>query len=345
MGNSGKKEKSLDRAEVDFVRSLRPKSFSEMIGREKEIKNLQIMISAAKKRREALDHILFYGPPGLGKTTFANIVANEFGVDIFSTSGPAIEKQGDLVSILTNIPKGGVLFIDEIHRLHRSIEEVLYPAMEDRVVDIVIGKGPSAKTLRLDLEDFSIIGATTRIGLLTSPLRSRFGANYRLDFYNLNDLRDMVMRNASVLEVSINKAGAVEIAKRSRGTARNAIQYLKRVRDYIQVQELESITDEVVIKVLEMYDVDEVGLDYIDRKILRIIINDFAGGPVGLSTIAAAISEDVSTISDVYEPYLIQSGFIKRTPRGRVVTEKAYKHFGIEVPKDNVSQQKKLGLK
>jgi len=338
-----KRVSSLKPAENDLelVKSLRPKKFDEMVGRVREIKNLKIMIEAAEKRDEALDHILFYGPPGLGKTTLANVVANELGVEMFVTSGPAIERQGDLVSILTNVPKKGVLFIDEIHRLNRTIEEVLYPAMEDRVIDIVIGKGPSARTLRLDLEEFSIVGATTRIGLLSSPLRGRFGANIRLDFYSEDDLSKMVVYNSKNLGIKIDDIAALEVAKRSRGTARTAIQHLKRTRDYAQVTNVEVIDKDIVDKVLRMHDIDEFGLDYIDRRILRLIIEDFNGGPVGVSTIAAALSEDVSTISDVYEPYLIQAGFIKRTSRGRVVTDKAYKHLKIK-KKKAVSQGKLL---
>jgi Holliday junction DNA helicase RuvB len=308
-----------------------------MIGRKKEIKNLSIMLQAAQKREEALDHVLFYGPPGLGKTTLANVISNEMEVDMYVTSGPAIEKQGDLVSILTNITKHGILFIDEIHRLHRSIEEILYPAMEDKAVDIIIGKGPSARTLRLELEDFSLIGATTRIGLLSSPLRSRFGASFRLDYYSPEELSEMIIQASRTLGVKLDESGALEIAKRSRGTARTAIQHLKRVRDYVQVVNEQGITKDIVEKVLRMHEIDDFGLDYIDRRILKLIIDDFGGGPVGLSTISAALSEEVGTIADVYEPYLIQAGFLRRTPRGRIATNKALKHL-MEKQVGSVSQ-------
>ncbi|MBU0975935.1 MAG: Holliday junction branch migration DNA helicase RuvB [Patescibacteria group bacterium] len=334
-----RKDTPKEENSLDLVRSLRPRKFSEMIGRVKEIKNLGIMLEAAEKRGEALDHILFYGPPGLGKTTLANVVSNELEVEMHVTSGPAIERQGDLVSILTNISKRGILFIDEIHRLHRSIEEILYSAMEDKVIDIIIGKGPSARTLRLDLEDFSLIGATTRIGLLSSPLRSRFGASFRLDYYSSEELATMVMHAAKSLQVRIDQSGAREIAKRSRGTARTAIQHLKRVRDYVQVLNKQGITKSIVEKVLEMHEIDNLGLDYIDRRILDLIVKDFEGGPVGLSTISAALSEEVETIADVYEPYLIQAGFLKRTPRGRMATQKAFKHMGYSRRKA-VSQAK-----
>ncbi|MBN2015723.1 Holliday junction branch migration DNA helicase RuvB [Candidatus Dojkabacteria bacterium] len=314
----------------EFESSLRPKKFTQVIGRKKEKKNLQIMIEAACRRNEALDHILFYGPPGLGKTTLANVVANELGVDILVTSGPALERQGDLASILTNLPKRGVLFIDEIHRLNSSVEEIMYPAMEDKAIDIVIGKGPSARTLRLDLEDFTLVGATTRIGLVSSPLRNRFGACMRLDFYSPAELKEMVFQKARILKTDIEDDAAYEIGKRSRGTARIAIRHLKRVRDYAQVTNIRRIDLKVVDKVLRMHDIDDAGLDDVDRKILKLVIEDFVGGPVGISTIAAALSEEVSTIADVYEPFLIQEGFIKRTSRGRVVTPKAYKQLGID---------------
>ncbi|MDD3648212.1 MAG: Holliday junction branch migration DNA helicase RuvB [Candidatus Dojkabacteria bacterium] len=334
MKTQGEKKGGND---SDLIKSLRPRKFSEMIGRKKEIKNLSIMLQAAQKREEALDHVLFYGPPGLGKTTLANVISNEMEVDMYVTSGPAIEKQGDLVSILTNITKHGILFIDEIHRLHRSIEEILYPAMEDKAVDIIIGKGPSARTLRLELEDFSLIGATTRIGLLSSPLRSRFGASFRLDYYSPEELSEMIIQASRTLGVKLDESGALEIAKRSRGTARTAIQHLKRVRDYVQVVNEQGITKDIVEKVLRMHEIDDFGLDYIDRRILKLIIDDFGGGPVGLSTISAALSEEVGTIADVYEPYLIQAGFLRRTPRGRIATNKALKHL-MEKQVGSVSQ-------
>ena len=326
--------------DFELEKSLRPVRFDQVVGREKEKRNLKIMIDAAVKRKEALDHILFYGPPGLGKTTLAHVVANELGVKIFVTSGPAIERQGDLASILTNIPKYGILFIDEIHRLNKPIEEMLYPAMEEGVIDIIIGKGPSARTLRLNLEDFSIVGATTRIGLISSPLRNRFGACFRLDFYSVEELVEMIEQKAHMLKILIDKDAEREIARRARGTARIAIRLLKRVRDYAQVENLHKINSEVAKKVLKMHDVDSAGLDYIDRKILKFIIENFDGGPVGLSTIAAGLSEELQTITDVYEPYLIQVGFIKRTARGRVVTLRGYKHLGLNCNNEKI--QKKL---
>ena len=312
----------------ELEKSLRPSRFAEIIGREREKKNLEVMIKAAKKRDEAVDHILFYGPPGLGKTTFAYVIANELKSKIFVTSGPALERQGDLASILTNIPKRGILFIDEIHRLKKPIEEMLYPAMEEKALDIIIGKGPSARTLRLDLEDLTIVGATTRIGDIGAPLRSRFGANFRLDFYSEDDLMQIVFQKAKILNFKITDSeAAFEIARRSRGTARIAIQLLKRVRDYTQVEDEVSADLSLVRKVLEMHEIDKAGLDYIDRKLLDLVIDDFDGGPVGLSTISASLSEEIGTITDVYEPYLIQAGFLKRTPRGRVATDRAYKHM------------------
>jgi Holliday junction DNA helicase RuvB len=334
-----------DNEEKDFgpelEKSLRPSSFEQVIGRKKEKKNIEIMIRAALKRKEALDHMLFYGPPGLGKTTLAYVIAKELGVPMHITSGPAIERQGDLASILTNLSKYGILFIDEIHRLPKTVEEILYPAMEDRALDIVLGKGPSAKTLRLELDSFAIIGATTRIGLVGAPLRSRFGATFRLDFYNEDDLKEIIHQKAQILDIPIEDMAAAEIAKRARGTARIAIQLLKRVRDYVDVTTQDRITVDSARKVLAMHDIDEVGLNDVDRKMLRLIAEDFDGGPVGVSTIAAAIAEDVGTISDVYEPYLIQAGFLKRTPRGRIITKKGLLHLGLE-PDRGVEQQKMI---
>lgn len=309
--------------------SLRPKKLAEYIGQTKAKGNLAIFISAAKARGEALDHVLLYGPPGLGKTTLANIIANEMGVNIRTTSGPAIERPGDLAAILTNLNQGDILFIDEIHRLNRSVEEVLYPAMEDFALDIIIGKGPSARSIRLDLPKFTLLGATTKAGSLTSPLRDRFGVMNRLEFYNMEELTEIVIRAAEVFQLDIDRAGAEELAKRSRGTPRIANRLLKRVRDYAQVLADGRVTKEVADKALIMLDVDALGLDNTDRKLLITMIEKFNGGPVGLDTIAAATSEETETIEDVYEPFLIQLGFLTRTPRGRVATISAYEHLGI----------------
>jgi Holliday junction DNA helicase RuvB len=318
--------------------SLRPRSFAEYIGQDNVKTQLQIAVQAARERGEAMDHVLLYGPPGLGKTTMAHVIANELGVNIRSTAGPLIDKSGDLVALLTNLEERDVLFIDEIHRLHPAIEEVLYPAMEDFKLDIIIGQGPSAKSVKIPVAQFTLVGATTRAGLLTSPMRSRFGIVHRLDFYEEKDLSAVIVRSASLLGVSIDEPAARALAVRSRGTPRISNRLLRRVRDYAQVKGDGTVTEPVALDALKLLGVDEHGFDEMDRKILTAIVEKFGGGPVGLGTIAAVISEESDTIEDVYEPFLLQIGFLERTPRGRVATDRAYRHLGLH-PTD---RQKRL---
>ena len=311
--------------------NLRPQLLDDYIGQSKAKEMLNVYIRAARERGDALDHVLFYGPPGLGKTTLAGIIANEMGVNIKITSGPAIEKPGEMAAILNNLQEKDVLFVDEIHRLNRQVEEVLYPAMEDYAIDIMIGKGATARSIRLDLPKFTLVGATTRAGMLTAPLRDRFGVVHRMEYYTTEELVTIIKRSARVLEVGIDEAGALALARRSRGTPRLANRLLKRVRDFAQVKYDGDITKEVADYALDLLDVDKEGLDQTDRELLLTIVNKFAGGPVGLDTLAASVGEDAGTIEDVYEPYLLKNGFIQRTPKGRIVTEKAYIHLGIEM--------------
>lgn len=329
---------------VNVDAALRPRSLGDIYGQETLVERLRILIEAAQSREEALDHILFYGPPGLGKTSLSHVMAYEMGVNIRITAGPAIERAGDLAAILSTLRKGDILFIDEVHRLGRAVEEVLYPAMEDFALDIVIGKGPSARNVRLKLPRFTVIGATTRLALMTAPLRARFGAVYRLDFYSQEALVHIIERAAEMLQVPIDRAGSEEIAQRARGTPRVALRLLRRVRDYAQVRAEGIITLQVAMDSMDLMEIDELGLDDIDRRVLHAIIDKFGGGPVGLETIAASISEEADTIMDVYEPFLLQLGFIERTPRGRMATARAYQHLGIEIPRSQAENEEQARL-
>lgn len=319
----------IQEEDLKIEKSLRPQTLDDYIGQQKAKENLKVYIEAAKQRQEALDHVLFYGPPGLGKTTLAGIIANEMGTHMKVTSGPAIGKPGEMAAILSNLQEGDLLFVDEIHRLNRQVEEVLYPAMEDYVIDIMIGKGATARSIRLDLPKFTLVGATTRAGLLSAPLRDRFGVVHHLEFYTVEELKTIILHSAEKLEVSMDEEGAFELARRSRGTPRLANRLLKRVRDFAQVKYNGHITKEVAAFALDLLEVDSCGLDQNDRNILLTIMEKFAGGPVGLDTLAAAIGEDAGTIEDVYEPFLVKNGFINRTPKGRVATDFAFEHFGI----------------
>ena len=320
-------ERKEDEQEFDIT--LRPRWISEFVGQDRIREHLEIFIAAARERNEPLDHVILSGPPGLGKTTLAGIIANEMGVSFKQTSGPALERAGDMASILTNLEPGDVLFIDEIHRLNRAVEEVLYPAMEDFQLDIVIGKGPAARSIRLDLPPYTLVGATTRSGLLTSPLRDRFGVQCRLDYYDISEIKTIILRSARILGVDVDEEGAYELARRSRGTPRIANRLLRRVRDFAPVRAEGSITYEVGCEALALFEVDEMGLDKVDKMILLTIIEKFSGGPVGVNTIAVSVGEEIDTIEEVYEPYLLQIGFMQRTPRGRVATENAYRHLGL----------------
>lgn len=325
-------ETNLTEEDIKIEGSLRPQRLADYIGQTKVKENLKVYIDAAKLRNDSLDHVLFYGPPGLGKTTLAGIIASEMGVNMKVTSGPAIEKPGEMAAILNNLQPGDLLFVDEIHRLNRQVEEVLYPAMEDYAIDIIIGKGAGARSIRLELPKFTLVGATTRAGLLTAPLRDRFGVIHRLEFYSIEELKIIIMHSARILNVAIEEQGAEELARRSRGTPRLANRMLKRVRDFAQIKYDGIITGEVARTALDLMDVDRKGLDYIDRNILITIIDKFKGGPVGLDTLAASIGEDAGTLEDVYEPYLLKNGFLNRTPKGRTATDLAYHHLGLEIP-------------
>jgi Holliday junction DNA helicase RuvB len=323
--------------DLGFDVTLRPQTFSEYVGQQKVKKNLNLLIEAAKQREESIEHVLLYGPAGLGKTTLANIIAKEMGVNIKTTSGPALERVGDFGSILTNLQDGDILFIDEIHRLNKSIEEVLYPAMEDFKLDIIIGKGPSARTIQLDLPKFTLIGATTKLGALSNPLRNRFGVTHRLEFYNQDEIKEIIHRSSKILNVNVEDTGLEKIASCARCTPRVANRLLKRVRDFSQIKKHATVDSLVASEALDMIDIDHIGLEPSDRHIIRTVIEKFNGGPVGLATIAAATAEDIQTIEEVYEPYLLQIGFMTRTPRGRVFTENAYKHLGIKYDKKDIS--------